>query len=69
MRDLSEKYFPVIEQFLSSGLSATSFSKQHAIGIHTLNYWKKRYSDHGKVQQKGFTALAIEKMEAKQICI
>lgn len=69
MRDLSERYFPVVEQFLSSGLSATSFSKKYGIKIHTLIYWKKRYNDQDKDQQKGFAALSITEMEAKQISI
>lgn len=69
MRDSSKKYFPIIERLIDSGLSAHQFSEQTGINKNTLSYWKKRYNDQGKVQQKGFSALAIENMEANQIRI
>ena len=61
MRDLSEKYFPVIEKLLDSGLSMNAFSKQNGINIKTLHYWKKRYrDDNAKERPRGFTKLLVE---------
>lgn len=69
MRNFEEKYFPIIEKLLDSGLSAKAFSKQKGINKNTLSYWKKRYSDQNKSRQKGFTALSITEIQSKQISI
>ncbi|MEO6166589.1 MAG: hypothetical protein ABIO46_04455 [Chitinophagales bacterium] len=69
MRNLQEKYFPVIEEWLDSGLSAKAFSEQNGINKNTLSYWKKRYSDQNKVQHKGFASLSVTDIQAKQISI
>mgnify|MGYP003416609661 FL=1 len=69
MRTSQEKYFPIIEKFMSSGLTAKAFSERNRINKNTLSYWKKRYRDQSKVQQKGFTALSITQIQSKQISI
>lgn len=69
MRNLEEKYFPIIEKLMNSGLTAKAFSQQHRINKNTLTYWKKRYSDQNKAGQKGFAALSITDIRSKQISI
>jgi len=69
MRNLQEKYFPVIEKLLRSGLTTKVFSEHNGINKNTLSYWKKRYSDQNKVQQKGFAALSVTEIGARQISI
>ncbi len=62
MRDLSEKYFPVIENYIASKLSVQAFCAQHDIKAGILNYWKKKY--HAQKTSlspaKGFTSLVVE---------
>ena len=67
MRNLEEKYFPIIEKFMSSGLTAKAFGERNRINKNTLVYWKKRYCDQSKADQKGFTALSITEMEQIRI--
>jgi hypothetical protein len=45
MRDLSEKYFPLIRKLQDSGLTMEAFSRQEGINIKTLHYWKRKYRD------------------------
>jgi hypothetical protein len=45
MRDLSEKYFPIIRKLEDSGLTMQAFSKQEGIHIKTLHYWKRKYRE------------------------
>ncbi len=42
MHDQSAKYFPIMERFFASKLSAKEFSEQSGIKVTTLDYWKKR---------------------------
>ena len=74
MRDLSEKYFPIIRKLLSSGLTMESFSKQEGINIKTLHYWKRKYRNlhlpagrikikKGEVRQTGFANLTFTGIE------
>ena len=70
MRDLSEKYFPIIRKLQSSGLTMQAFSKQEGVNIKTLHYWKRKYRElhlpsNAVVQTKpegkrpGFARLAL----------
>jgi hypothetical protein len=61
MRNLTEKYFPIIEDFLKSNQSARVFCEQKEINQHTLGYWKKKYLDRDKSagQVKGFASLSV----------
>ena|SRR5271163_1143173 len=63
MRELSEKYFPLIEKHLSSTLTVKEFCKANAINYKTLYYWKKKYLEGKKaaerVSKPGFTALSV----------
>ena len=69
MRNLSEKYFPIVERLFGSGLSSKAFCEQTGINPHTLSYWKKRYRDQDKQEPKGFAAVSISGAEANQISI
>ena len=63
MRELSEKYIPLVEKLLKSNLSARTFSEQNGIKIKTLYHWKKKYLErnkaNGQVSNSGFTALSV----------
>jgi hypothetical protein len=63
MRELSEKYIPLVEKLLKSNLSARTFSEQNGIKIKTLYHWKKKYLERNKanaqVSNSGFTALSV----------
>ena len=63
MREVSEKYFPLIEKQLSSNLTVKEFCKANGINYKTLYYWKKKYLEGkkagGPVSKTGFTALSV----------
>ena len=63
MRELSEKYFLLIEKHLSSTLTVKEFCKANGINYKTLYYWKKKYLEGkkagGRVSKTGFTALSV----------
>jgi transposase-like protein len=63
MRELSEKYFPLIEKQLGSTLTVKEFCKANGINDKTLYYWKKKYLEGKKAAQRvsktGFTALSV----------
>jgi transposase-like protein len=62
MRDLSEKYFPLIEKHLSGTQTVKEFCKANGINYKTLYYWKKKYweeNKEGRVSKTGFTALSV----------
>lgn len=39
----SEEMFPVVEDWLRSGLTQKEYSKQHQLSAHILPYWVGRY--------------------------
>jgi transposase-like protein len=63
MRDLSKKYFALIEKQQSSNLTMKAFSEQNGINVKTLYYWKKKYRNTQKgavrLRKTGFTALSV----------
>lgn len=63
MRDLSKKYFALIEKQQKSNLTMKAFSELNGINIHRLYYWKKKYDERHKVavrvNKTGFTALSV----------
>ena len=63
MREVSEKYFPLIEKQLSSNLTVKEFCKANGINYKALYYWKKKYLEGkkagGPVSKTGFTALSV----------
>ena len=63
MRELSEKYFPLIEKQLSSSLTVKEFCKANGINHKTLYHWKKKYLERNKASvqaiKPGFTALSV----------
>ena len=69
MRDKSERYFPIIEKFLNSNLSAQVFSEQNGLKKTTLDYWKKRYREKNKPGGQGFAAVSIVGGSGKTISI
>ena len=64
MRDLSKKYFALIEKQQSSNLTMKAFGELNRIKIHRLYYWKKKYGERqkstGRISNTGFTALSVE---------
>ena len=62
MRNLTEKYFPIVENYHNSGLSVQAFSDQQGISLWKLHYWKKKYRDHqtASADAKGFAPLLVE---------
>ena len=64
MRDLSKKYFTLIEKQQSSNLTMKAFGERNGINVKTLYYWKKKYGERqkstGQVSNTGFTALSVE---------
>ena len=63
MRELSEKYFPLIEKQLSSSLTVKEFCKANGLNHKTLYHWKKKYLERNKASvqaiKPGFTALSV----------
>jgi hypothetical protein len=61
MRNLSEKYFPIIEEFLKSKQSVRAFCEQKGVNVHTFGYWKKKYHDRRQAAEKvkGFASLSV----------
>jgi hypothetical protein len=60
MRDLSEKYFPIIRKLQASGLTMQAFSKQEGINIKTLHYWKRKYRElHLPTGKQGLPANVV----------
>lgn len=39
----SEEMFPIVEDWLQSGLTQKEYSKRHQLPIHILPYWVGRY--------------------------
>lgn len=39
----SEEMFPVVEDWLQSGLTQKEYSKRHQLAAHILPYWVSRY--------------------------
>ena len=67
MRNLSKKYFPIVERFHHSNLTTKIFSERNGIKKSTLEYWNKKYLDKEKSNAKGFVPLVVE--EKKSACI
>jgi transposase-like protein len=68
MRELSEKYFPVIEKFKSlprGSVTVERFCWQHSINTKTFYYWKKKYeAKRGQglpAGKQGFLPVVIDK--------
>lgn len=61
MRNLSEKYFPIVEEFLKIKQSVRAFCAQRGINAHTFAYWKKKYHDRHQAAEKvkGFASLSV----------
>jgi hypothetical protein len=56
MRDLSEKYFPLIKKFKQSGMTVDQYCWQNSINTKTFYYWKKKYDAS---EANGFISLAV----------
>lgn len=52
----SEEMFPVVEDWLQSGLTQKAYSQRHNLPLHILPYWANRYR---KFQQDPNTASAL----------
>jgi transposase-like protein len=63
MREVSEKYFPLIEEQISSSLTVKEFCKANGINHKTQYHWKKKYLERNKASvqaiKPGFTALSV----------
>jgi hypothetical protein len=61
MRELSEKYFPIIEKFKSlpqGSITVERFCWQHSLNTKTFYYWKKKYEAK---RGQGFLPVVIDK--------
>jgi len=52
----SEEMFPVVEDWLRSGLTQKEYSQRHDLPLHILPYWASRYR---KFQQDPITASTL----------
>ena len=43
-QDHQERMFCLVEEYLKSGETKTSFCKTHQIKIYNFNYWQKKYN-------------------------
>ena len=49
----SEEMFPVVEDWLQSGLTQKAYSQQHQLPVHVLPYWVGKYrKTHADTEQK-----------------
>lgn len=49
----TEEMFPVVEDWLQSGLTQKAYSQQHKLPGHVLPYWAGRYrKTHADAEQK-----------------
>jgi hypothetical protein len=64
MRNRSEKYFPLIESYSTSGLSVKQFCEEHQLKECTYWYWKKKHQEQTKPSIKGFAPLLIEQKKS-----
>ena len=49
----SKEMFPVVEEWLQSGLSQKAYSQRHDLPLHILPYWAGRYrkAQQGSIDQ------------------
>lgn len=56
----SEEMFPVVEDWLNSGLTQKEYSKQHQLPGHILPYWSGRYRKvHSSSQQEASSFIRL----------
>ena len=64
MRNLPQKYFPLIENFQSAragGITVEKYCRLHSINTKTFYYWKKKYQTRKTAsREKGFAPLRLE---------
>ena len=66
MRNHSEKYFPIVENYLNSGSTIKTFCEGNGLSQNVLLYWKKKYLNKDLPVVKGFAPLLVE--EKKNEC-
>jgi len=59
MRNHSEKYFPIVENYLSSGSTIKAYCESNEISQNVLLYWKKKYAAKDQPVVKGFAPLLV----------
>ena len=56
----SAEMFPVVEDWLQSGLTQKEYSKQHQLAAHILPYWVGRYRQtHANAQPQGASFIQV----------
>jgi hypothetical protein len=65
MRNLSEKYFLVIEQYFTNGLTVKQYCEEQSIKACTFRYWKKKHREQANTSLKGFAPLLIEQKKSE----
>ncbi len=61
----SERMFSLLEEWKTSGISASKFCNDRSLSYHTFNYWLKKYRNKDKKSpQKGFVSLKIKEKES-----
>lgn len=48
LRFTQKRMFPIIEQYLESGLTQKAFSKNQSLPLHVFHYWLKKYRGEQK---------------------
>lgn len=69
MRNLSEKYFPIVERFHRSNLTTKIYSERNGIKKSTLEYWNKKYRDKGKSRGQGFVPLVVKEKKIECVAV
>lgn len=41
----SEEMYPIIKEYLASGLSQKKFGEEHNIPLHLMTYWVRKYKE------------------------
>jgi len=56
----SEEMFPVVEDWLQSGLTQKEYSKRHQLAAHILPYWVSRYRQtHANTQPQSASFIQV----------
>lgn len=54
-----ESMFALISEWQNSTISKKKFCEQAVVGIHTFNYWLKKFNSQNKNSNPGFTEFKI----------
>lgn len=62
--------FPLIENYLSSGINQVEFCQANGIALHVLGYWLKQYREQDKEKkQASFAPIELSESETPNLQI